>query len=77
MRILKADIVKFQQVYKDRFGIEIDESVALDKLNTLLNQVNLILDCLSPEHRVAMTLYGEKDNDERDKNEQSGTVGNF
>ena len=75
MRILNSDIAKFQKIYKDRFGIELDESIALEKLKTLLNQMNLVLECLSPEHRAALGMY-MKDENESIKNGQSGTGSN-
>lgn len=42
MELNPADIVKFKALYRERFGIEIDDKHARNKLAMLVRQIELI-----------------------------------
>ena len=54
MELTNKDLARFQKLYRDNFGIELDDETAYRKLSHLVRQMELVYQPITAEQRKAI-----------------------
>jgi len=73
MEITSSEIRQFQQLYRTKFGIELDDKTARHKLLNLVGQMYMVYRQITPEQLAVYRTRNEYVN-ENTNNEQTRTA---